>query len=84
MVEQLLSQQFGRPREPLSFNIEEASILSENNILMPPRWKLPHGWRITAGGMAVPPIPLEAPTMTAYIKHRSRALPLEQRNNPDW
>jgi hypothetical protein len=74
----------GAHESPLSFNIEEASILSENNILMPLRWKLSHGWRITAGGMAEPPIPLEAPMMTAYIEHRSRALPLEQRNSLDW
>jgi hypothetical protein len=36
----------GAGDHPLSLNIEEASILSENNILVPPGWKLPHGWRI--------------------------------------
>jgi hypothetical protein len=39
----------------LSFNIEETFILSEDNILVPPGWKLHHGWRIFAGGMVVPP-----------------------------
>jgi hypothetical protein len=28
---------------PLSFNIEEATILAENSILVSPGWKLPHG-----------------------------------------
>jgi hypothetical protein len=47
---------------------------SENNIPMTPGWKLPHGWRISAGGLAVPPIPLEGTAMAAYIEHRHRAL----------
>jgi hypothetical protein len=67
----------------LSFNIEEASIMSENNILVPPGWKLSHGWRISAGGMVVPPIPLKWPTMNAYIERQRRALSPEQRNSPN-
>jgi hypothetical protein len=62
---------------PLSFTIEDASILSKNNILVPQGWKLPHGWKISIGGLVVPPIPPKGPVMNAYIKRRCRALPPE-------
>jgi hypothetical protein len=45
----------GAGDHPLRFSTEEASILSKNNIRVSPRWKLLHGWRISAGGLAVPP-----------------------------
>jgi hypothetical protein len=63
---------------PLSFTIEDASILSKNNILVP------QGWKISIGGLVVPPIPPKGPVMNAYIKRRCRALPPEQRNDPNW
>jgi hypothetical protein len=55
----------------------------ENNIPVPLGWKLLHGWRISAGGLAVPPIPPDGPAMEAYIERWRRALPPEQRNSPD-
>jgi hypothetical protein len=65
---------------PLSITIEESSITSEKNILVLPGWKLPHGWRISSGGLAVPPIQPEGPAMTG----RHRTLPSDQRNHLDW
>jgi hypothetical protein len=69
---------------PLNFNADEASILTENNILVPPGWHLTHGWNISAGGYTMPPNPAEEPSLDAYIEHRRKALPLEQRGHLDW
>jgi hypothetical protein len=64
---------------PLSFNIEEASILSENNIRV---WKLPDGWRIRRAAWMCPPFCRRGrrwmPTSSAGAE------PPKQRNSPDW
>jgi hypothetical protein len=36
---------------------------------VPPDWRLPSGWKISAGGYAVPPIP-EGADLEEYIERR--------------
>jgi hypothetical protein len=42
---------------PTNLNTDEAKILAENNILVPPAWHLPHDWNVSADGYAIAPIP---------------------------
>jgi hypothetical protein len=60
---------------PANLNSEEAKILVQ------PAWHLPHG---STDGYAVAPIPPEGPAPDEYIEQRWEALPLVQRDLPEW
>jgi hypothetical protein len=51
-------------------NIDEAKILVDNNIIVPPAWHLPHGWHVSADGYTVAPILLEGPLLDENIEQR--------------
>jgi hypothetical protein len=40
---------------PTNLNRDEAKILTDNNILVPPAWHLPHGRHVSAAGTPLPP-----------------------------
>jgi hypothetical protein len=66
----------GSYTRPTNLNAKEAQILTDNQILVPLAWYLPHGWNVSASGYAVAPIPPEGPLLDDYIKQRWEALPL--------
>jgi hypothetical protein len=39
----------------MNLNAEEAQILADNQILVPPAWHLPHDRNMSAGGYAIAP-----------------------------
>jgi hypothetical protein len=55
--------------------------MAENNLLVLPDWRLPHGWNILAGGYAIPPISTEGPPLDAYIVHRQAELSARERDD---
>jgi hypothetical protein len=59
------------PPPPISYprklTQEEAAALGKNILLVPPDWRLPHGWNISVGGYVVPPIPAEGLPLDTYI-----------------
>jgi hypothetical protein len=61
-----------------NFTAAEAWVLWENAILVPPVWHLPHGWRISEAGYAVPPIP-EGVELKAVIGRCWQMLPMHER-----
>jgi hypothetical protein len=65
-----------------SLTLEEATVLAENNILVPPDYRLSHSWIISASGYAVPPIP-EGAVLQPYIKCRFNAMPPMQQADPN-
>jgi hypothetical protein len=69
---------------PTNLNSKEAQILTENNILIPPVWHLPHGWNVSTGGYAVSPITSEGPLLDDYIEQCWEVLPPVQRDLPEW
>jgi hypothetical protein len=60
---------------PTNLNTDEAQILTDNNILVPPAWHLPHRWHMSAVGYTVTPIPPEGPLLDDHIKQQWEALP---------
>jgi hypothetical protein len=69
---------------PTNLNNEEAQILADNNILVPPLWHLPHGWHVSIGRYTIAPILPEGPLLDDHIEHRWKALPPAQRDLPEW
>jgi hypothetical protein len=47
------SRSSGGYTRTMNLNNEEAQILADNNILIPPAWHLPHGWHVSAGGYTI-------------------------------
>jgi hypothetical protein len=78
------SRSGGGYTRPMNFNTEEAQILADNQILVPPAWHLPHGWNVSAGGYAVALIPPNGLLLDDYIERRWEALPLAQRQLLEW
>jgi hypothetical protein len=54
--------------KPANLTSEDAKILTNNKILVPQAWHLPHGWSVSATGYAVVAIPLEGPALDEYIE----------------
>jgi hypothetical protein len=69
---------------PTNLNAEEAQILADNQILVPPAWHLPHDRNMSAGGYTIVPLPPKGPLLDDYIERRWEALSLVQRNLPEW
>jgi hypothetical protein len=69
---------------PQSLNPDEATILAEARLLVPPYWHLPAGWRVSAAGYAIPPVPEKDEDLRGYIRRRRAALTPWDRANPDW
>jgi hypothetical protein len=67
---------------PMNITEAEARVLSENAILVPPAWHLPHGWNVSAAGYAVPPIP-EGAELEALIGRRWQMLPMHEQELPE-
>ncbi|KAM0890133.1 hypothetical protein ACQ4PT_027241 [Festuca glaucescens] len=69
---------------PQSLNADEAAILAEARLLVPPYWHLRAGWRVSTAGYAIPPVPEDDADLVGYIRHRRAALTPWDRANPDW
>jgi hypothetical protein len=67
---------------PTNFNADEARVLWENDILVPPSWHLPHEWHVSAGGYAVPPLP-EGDVLDDLIGRRWQMLPPSEWDLPE-
>ena len=59
----------------------EARLLYEAEYPAPPDMRVPGAWRLSAGGIPVPPVP-EGAARRAEIARLRSSLPLEQRNEP--
>ena len=62
----------------------EAAIVAENNLLVPPGMRLPHGWNISRGGLAIPPLPNNDGEWRYAISERRRLLSPEQLAEPKY
>jgi hypothetical protein len=69
---------------PTNLNADEAQILTDNNILVPPEWHLPHCWHVSADGYAVAPIPPKGPLLDDLIEQRWEALTPSPCDLPEW
>ena len=66
-------------REPI------AEELARYGLLVPPDSRLPSRWRMSAGGLAVPPIPkFGTPKLELLIRRRWMALPDELKADPRY
>jgi hypothetical protein len=61
----------------MNFNADDATVLWENGILVPPAWNLPHGWHVSAAGYAVPPLQ-ESDALDDLIDRHWQLLPPAQ------
>ena len=68
----------GRPR---TLNKEMAEEFVKYALPVPPDTRLPFGWVISAGGLAVPPVPVGL-ALQVLILQRRAALTEEQRGDP--
>jgi hypothetical protein len=69
-----------RSRNP---NIGEATVLAENNLHVPPDWRLPGGWNIGNDGSTIPPLPRDG-DLREVIEYRRSLLTTQQRADPRW
>ncbi|KAM0878675.1 hypothetical protein ACQ4PT_034720 [Festuca glaucescens] len=63
--------------------IGKVQTLCEAGLLVPPDWRLPSGWKISAGGYAVPPLPVGR-AYDEYVTWRWSELTPEARADPTW
>jgi hypothetical protein len=64
-----------------NLNIREATVLAENNLLVPPDWHLPGGWNIGYDGSAIPPLPRDG-DLREVIEYRRSLVTAQQRADP--
>jgi hypothetical protein len=62
---------------PLTYQVEAF------HLLVPPDSRLPGGWKTSASGQAIPPLPVGA-DLENVIHHRCDKLSEEDRNNPNF
>jgi hypothetical protein len=58
--------------------------LAEARLLVPPYWHLLAGWRVSATGYAIPPVPEDDADLVSYIRRLRASLTPWDRANPDW
>jgi hypothetical protein len=63
--------------------LDKAIVLTENGVLVLLDTRLPSGWKITVGGLAVSPVPKDE-RLEAPIKERCTQLTDERRANPSF
>jgi hypothetical protein len=71
----------GAPR-PCNITIDKVVVLAKARLLVPPDWRLPHGWNVRVAGYTVPPITENDADLLPYIRRRRAALPSWEENNP--
>ena len=62
----------------------EAEALCASNYPCPPGYRVPIGWKLSVGGVPVPPVPLGVARQMAITNHYYFELTPEQRRNPQW
>jgi hypothetical protein len=62
----------------------EARLLYEARYMAPPDFWCPGTWRLSAGGIPIPPVPHGAARQAAVHRHYYEVLTPEERNNPQW
>jgi hypothetical protein len=68
---------------PRSLTVPMAYQVAAFNLLVPPDCRLPGGWKISAGGRAIPPLSVGADLENA-IHHCHNELTEEDRNDPNF
>jgi hypothetical protein len=62
----------------------EARLLYEARYMAPPDFRCPGTWRLSAGGIPIPPVPHGAARQAAVHRHYYEVLTPEERNDPLW
>jgi hypothetical protein len=62
----------------------EARALYEARYMAPPDFRCPGTWRLSAGGIPIPPVPHGAARHAAIHRHYYEVLTPEERNDPLW
>jgi hypothetical protein len=62
----------------------EERALHEARYMAPPDFRCPNIWRLSAGGIPIPPVPHSAVRQAAIHRHYYEVLTPEERNNPLW
>jgi hypothetical protein len=60
----------------------EARALYEARYMAPPDFRCPGTWRLSAGGIPIPPVPHGAARQAAIHRHYYEVLTPEERNDP--
>jgi hypothetical protein len=68
---------------PRSLTVPLAYQVAAFNLLVPPDCRLPGGWKISTGGLAIPPLPVGA-DLENIIHRRHNELSEEDRNDPTF
>ena len=70
-----------KERETRGLNSWEATIFSNNGLLVPRDWRLPSGWKLAHDGTGIPPLP-EGRDFDDTVAFRRSLLPPEERDQP--
>jgi hypothetical protein len=71
---------FGR----LWIHVHEAQALWQCGYPVLPGFRLPSGWKLSTGGLPVPPIPTGSTRQAAIYDHYWGTLTAEEHNDPQW
>jgi hypothetical protein len=62
----------------------EACLLYKARYMVPPDFRCPGAWRLSAGGIPIPLLPHGAARQAAVHRHYYEVLMLEECNDPQW